>query len=129
MNPGIRTITTIFLTVTALLIVAAMVTIVAEVVQARPRQGAPAPVSKYQPSEVQLLRLQLRLKDAQLAQVALQRAQAQFQGALAVLDEESGKVKRDNGWPATVQFSPESLTFTDPPTQAAPTPAAPVAKP
>lgn len=67
--------------------------------------------TKYEPTEVQLLRLQVKQKDAQLAQVQLQRAQQAFQGALAALDAEAGAVKKANNWPADVQFSPDTLTF------------------
>lgn len=74
-----------------------------------------APPSKFEPTEVQRLKLQVAQKDAQLAQVQLQRAQVAFQAALAELDAEAGRVKAANGWPATVQFSPDTLTFVEAP--------------
>lgn len=75
-----------------------------------PPAPAPAPAI-YKPTELQALKLQVLQKDAQLAQVQLQRAQQAFQGALAALDAEAGKVKVENGWPKDVQFSPDTLTF------------------
>lgn len=74
----------------------------------------PAAPATYKPTEIQLLKLQVAQKDAQLAQVQLQRAQQTFQGALAQLDTVAGDVKRENGWPKDVQFSPDTLTFTVP---------------
>lgn len=69
------------------------------------------PATKYEPTELQRLKLQVLQRDAQLAQVQLQRAQQAFQGALAALDAEAGEVKKSNKWPAEVQFSPDTLTF------------------
>lgn len=94
---------------------------------------APLPAaSKYKPTEIQQLKLEVAQKDAQLAQVQLQRAQQVFQSALAKLDDVAGQVKRENGWPEGVQFSPDSLTFIAPPEQPAPktpTPTPPAKKP
>lgn len=87
-------------------------------------QSPPAPppaTAKYVPTELQALRLQVAQKDAQLAQVQLQRAQQAFQGALAKLDEIAGQVKLENHWAADVQFSPDTLTF-EAPKLPAPTP-------
>lgn len=75
-----------------------------------PPAAPPAPAT-YKPTELQALKLQVLQKDAQLAQVQLQRAQQAFQGALAALDAEAGAVKKANNWPADVQFSPDTLTF------------------
>lgn len=89
---------------------------------------AAAPPSKYEPTEVQRLKLQVAQKDAQLAQVQLQRAQQAFQAALAELDAEAGRVKVANGWPSTVQFSPDTLTFVEAPKPSvAPAPPVPTA--
>jgi hypothetical protein len=70
---------------------------------------------KYVPTEVQSLRLQNKQKDAQLAQMRLQQAGAQFQQALADLTAESVKVKTENHWPDAVQFNPDTLAFSEPP--------------
>jgi len=83
----------------------------------RAEAQAPTPPSsvKYEPTEVERLRLEVKQKDAQLAQVQLQRAQQAFQQSLALLDEEAGKVKVAHpDWPKGVQFSPDTLTFTGP---------------
>src|SRR6267378_483908 len=68
----------------------------------RAEAQAPTPPSsvKYEPTEVERLRLEVKQKDAQLAQVQLQRAQQAFQQSLALLDEEAGKVKAAHpDWP------------------------------
>lgn len=94
--------------------------------------AAPPAAATYKPTELQALKLQVLQKDAQLAQIQLQRAQQAFQGALAALDAEAGAVKKANNWPADVQFSPDTLTFEVPKLPAgqpeatpAPAPAAP----
>jgi hypothetical protein len=87
----------------------------AQTVQSKP----PAP-SVYVPSEVQLLRLQVKQRDALLAQQELLRAQAQYQNALAALNAEADKVKLDNKWPATLTFDPGTVTFNEPPAPAMP---------
>ncbi|SRR6266436_3718222 len=80
-------------------------------------------VKTYKPTELQSLRLQVRQKDAQLAQAALQAAQQQFQAALQNLTAEGEKVKVENKWPSDTQFSPNDLSFS------APAPAKDVKKP
>lgn len=80
----------------------------------RAQSPATAAPATYRPTEIQALKLQVLQKDAQLAQVQLQRAQQAFQGALAALDAEAGAVKKANNWPADVQFSPDTLTFVAP---------------
>jgi hypothetical protein len=85
--------------------------------------GAQAPVgrtvvqppSKYQPSELQLLRLQLKQKDAQLAQKDFFIAQQNFNASLKSLNDEAAKVKTENGWPGGVGFNAENLAFTEAP--------------
>lgn len=69
---------------------------------------------KYQPSETQMLRLQIHQKDAQIAQKDLFIAQQNFQQSLHVLDAEADKIKQENKWPATLLFSQDNLSFTEP---------------
>ena len=69
----------------------------------------------YTPTEVQSLRLQVKLKDAQMAQQALQIAQQNAQKALIEYQAEAEKVKNDNGWPKDVRFDPNNMTFSEPP--------------
>jgi hypothetical protein len=69
---------------------------------------------KYQPTEVQSLRLQVRQKDALLAKRALDDAQTAFQKALTDLNSESEKVKTENNWPKEVSFNPNDLSYTEP---------------
>lgn len=69
----------------------------------------------YSPTEVQTLRLQVRQKDAQLAQRDLQFAQQRFQQSIQDLNAEADKIKTENKWPAGLSFSPDTLTFSEPP--------------
>jgi hypothetical protein len=88
---------------------------------------------KYAPSEVQALRLQVRQKDAQLAQRELQMTctepQQKFQKAISDLNAEAEKVKKDNGWPKEATFNPDTLAFTEPPPAKPAVPPAPEPKP
>jgi hypothetical protein len=67
-----------------------------------------APTPKYQPTEIQLLRLQVLQRDAQIAQM-------QFYQKVAALQAEGQKVKTENKWPADVRFNPDTLTFEEAP--------------
>ena len=69
--------------------------------------------TKYPLSEIQTLRLQVKQKDAQIAQQNVFVAQQSFSAALKALKEEAEKVRIENKWPAEVQFSPEQLVFAD----------------
>lgn len=70
--------------------------------------------AEYKPTEIQTLRLQVKQKDARLAQVDLRDAQNRFNQALADLNAEGEKVKVENKWPSTVMFSMDTLTFAVP---------------
>jgi uncharacterized protein HemX len=67
----------------------------------------------YTPNEVQMLRLQLKQKEALLAQRDLQEANRRFQTAVGDLQAEAEKIKTDQKWPKTVVFNPDTLTFTE----------------
>lgn len=67
--------------------------------------------SKYQPSEIQSLRLQVRHKDAIIAQKSLEQAQQNFSWAVKLLNEEGEKVRADNKWPEEVKFDADKLEF------------------
>jgi hypothetical protein len=97
---------------------------------------------KYVPTEVQALKLQLLQKDAQLAQLQLQRfqdairqskdnqdLQEGLKKAIEALQAEAGKVKETNKWPADVAFHMEDLTFSAPSASPPPTPPAKPAEP
>jgi hypothetical protein len=73
--------------------------------------GADAP--KYNPSEVQTLRLQVKQKDAQLAQLDMQAATERFQVALNGLQQAGEAVRVENKWPDTVKFDPNTLSFNE----------------
>lgn len=79
--------------------------------------GKQAEAPKYDPTEVEQLRLEVAQRDAQLAQTRAQMAcrdlpqQGQFQQALAALNAEATKVREAHKWPDSVQFNPDSLKF------------------
>jgi hypothetical protein len=79
-------------------------------------QQAPPVGARYAPSEVQSLRLQVRQKDAQIAQNALEKAQLRFQQTLVDLQAEAERIKTENKWPKDTQFDPNNLVFNEPPT-------------
>jgi len=77
---------------------------------------------EYKPTEIQLLKLQNKQKDAVIAkqqrdalQEALHTADEHFQNALKALNDEAEKVKTEQGWPKELQFSPNDLSYTEPP--------------
>ena len=59
---------------------------------------------KYEPTEVQSLRLQLRQKDLIIAK-------QNFNLASQALNEEATRVVIENKWPNDLEFSQETLTF------------------
>jgi hypothetical protein len=71
----------------------------------------PAEAESYTPTEVQSLKLQLRQRDAQIAQKDLQMYQQRFQQAINDLQAEAEQIKRDNKWAADVAFDMGTLTF------------------
>lgn len=77
--------------------------------------GAQATAPKYTPTEVQSLRLQVKQRDAQIAQRDMVAAQEKFQNFLAVLQSEGDKVRLENKWPDTVKFDLNTLGFTETP--------------
>jgi uncharacterized protein YlxW (UPF0749 family) len=72
-------------------------------------------VKEYRLTEVQLLKLQVVQKDAQLLQAQLQNVQRQFQEKVSDLMSTAQKYKLENGWPPETQFNPDTLTFSAPP--------------
>ena len=80
--------------------------------------------NKYELSEIQKLRLEVKQKDAQLAQQTLTMAQQTFNQRIADFNAEAQKVEQENGWPSTLKIDPNTLTFSDPPAVKGP-PAAP----
>jgi hypothetical protein len=69
---------------------------------------------EYKLTEVQLLKLQVQQKDAQLLQAQLQNIQRQFQEKVTELMSTAQKYKLENGWPPDTQFNPDTLTFSAP---------------
>lgn len=77
---------------------------------AQAAQAAPAPAKlDLTPTEVELLRLQVKQRDAELAQVTLAQAQANFQKAVADFNAEVDATKKAHDWPADVQVDPAAL--------------------
>lgn len=70
---------------------------------------------EYKLTEVQLLRLQVKQKDAQIAQVRFQASQQAFQAAINDLQAEASKVKEQNSWDKDVIFNADALTFSEAP--------------
>jgi len=75
----------------------------------------------YTPTEIQLLKLQNKQKDAVIAkqhldalQTAMTDAQKTFQQALKDLTDEAEKVKSEQHWPKETQFDPNNISFTEP---------------
>ena len=76
---------------------------------------------KFTPTEIQLLKLQNKQKDALLAksrlealQTAVQNAQKDFQDSMKALGDEAEAVKKENGWPKEVNFDPNTVSFSEP---------------
>jgi hypothetical protein len=74
----------------------------------------------YELSENQKLRLQLKQKDAQIAQIQLSIAQDRFQQSIAQFNAESKAIEKENSWPETLVIDPNTLEFRDPPAPPAP---------
>jgi uncharacterized protein YggE len=72
------------------------------------------------PDCARLLRLQVKQRDALLAQHAMQQAQDAYVSAMADLNKAADEVKRAKGWPGDVRFDPGTLSFMEPPTPPAP---------
>jgi hypothetical protein len=72
--------------------------------------------TKYQPTEVQSLKIQLAYKDVQIAQ-------QQYQAALNALSGTAAAAQKENGWPVTVTLNYAALPavqFVDHPAPPAP---------
>ena len=77
----------------------------------------------FKPSEVQSLRLQVKIKDAQLAQKESAEAQQKLQSAIQSVNQEVESIKTENKWPAGVNYNFQTQTFTAPPPPPAEKPA------
>lgn len=64
-------------------------------------------VKEYKPTEIQLLRLQVKQRDALLAW-------NRYQAAVSALTEEAQKVKKANAWPEETIFNGDTLQFSEP---------------
>lgn len=94
----------------------------------------PGPPPAFKPTEIQLLKLQVRQRDAWLAQRDFIESQRRYQQAIADLNSEGEAVRKENAWPETVTFNADTIEFTAAPKPpvTAPTPpveSSPPAKP
>lgn len=100
----------------------------AAVVVAKPHPQEPfGKEPSYIPSEVQKLRLTVKHKDAEIANIVLRDAQAQYNNAITALQNEGSKVIEENKWPSDLQFDAERLTYSVKP-KPAPAPEKPKAE-
>lgn len=81
-----------------------------------PQEAKTIHVNKpYEMSEIQKLRLQVKQKDAQLAQQASAIAQNNFQRTINDFNAEVRAIEKENNWPETLQLNPDTLEFKEPP--------------
>ncbi len=69
----------------------------------------------YELTEIQKLRLEVKQKDAQLAQQTAAIAQSRFQSAVTDFNDQVKAIEKENGWPETLQVDPNTLAFREPP--------------
>lgn len=89
-------------------------------------QTAKAP--EYKPTDMQILRLQLKQAQAQTKKLQLNQAQAEFNAAYGALMDEANAVKKENKWPTETLVDPDKLLFSAPPKPIPNPPAAPAKK-
>ena len=70
---------------------------------------------KFEPSEVQKLKLENAQLRAGIAQRDLTAAQKAWNEAAAALNAEAAAIKKENGWPDDLAFDFQSLKFTPAP--------------
>lgn len=75
----------------------------------KPDLPAPSASKTYEPTEVELLRLQVLEKDAELSQIALAQASANWQKATSDFNAQVETIKKAHGWPADVHL--DSVTY------------------
>src|ERR1700720_34429 len=63
----------------------------------------------YDITETQKLRLEVKQKDAQIAQMQMQAANNAFQKSIADFNAESKAIQKENGWPDTVHLDDRML--------------------
>ena len=104
------------LTLCAIVALLAFVYVDQRLVEAQEQAAAPAKPAAFNPSEVQQLRLTVRQRDVQIAYQTFQTAQQNFLS-------EAERIKKDNNWPDTVKFDPQTMSFRDTPPAPPTTPA------
>lgn len=84
--------------------------------------------AKYEPTEIQSLRLKVALQDAQLSQVNKNIAEKDYSDKLRAFEEAQAKIRTENKWPDSVSwnFGLQKFIDTKPSTPPpAPAPASP----
>lgn len=69
----------------------------------------------YTPTDLQIAQLTVAQKDVLIQQLVEQSARENLQRANAALTQAAEKVKKDNDWPAVLQFDVNKLAFFMPP--------------
>jgi hypothetical protein len=77
-------------------------------------EAQPQALPPYKPTEIQSLRLQVKQRDALLAQKDWQVAQEHYQAAVAILNAEGEAIRKENHWPDTVKFDANTIEFSEP---------------
>lgn len=70
---------------------------------------------QYKTTETQHLRLQVKQRDAWLAQRDAIEAQRRYQQAVGELNALGEEIRKENGWPETVIFDADRIEYTEPP--------------
>lgn len=70
-----------------------------------------AQTPSFKPTELQSLRLQVKQRDAWLAQRDFLDAQRRYQQAVADLTTLGEQVEKENSWPSSVKFDANTLEF------------------
>lgn len=83
---------------------------------------------EYKPTDMQILRLQVKQSQAQTKKVLRDHAQEEFNAAYGALMDEANAVKKENKWPVETLVDPDKLLFSAPPKPIPNPPAAPAKK-
>lgn len=93
--------------------------------------AADAP-TKYEPSEIQMLRLKVKLDRFDMSQQNLALVKQQADAAAAELNKQVADTEKENNWPLTLSVTRDkenNLVFSDPPPTPAPATPAPAKTP
>jgi hypothetical protein len=77
--------------------------------------GQQPPQKKYEPNEVQSLKLENAKLKAYMASQTAQQAQKDAQAAYDSWLQMAEQVKKENGWPANLAYNPQTNSYSEPP--------------